>query len=279
MTRKRIRQPGFVLPLVMILALVAGVAMVILFTRRGASMIYANRQSDNYVSHHFQSGLRDTVTVVLQVSRRNRDVPLAGGIVAFDMALDDGLTLKVRMLDAGGSVVASADPKDSIRLNVLRAAAVRLMEQGLTDERYIRASGPPRVSIHNAPRPVLAALAEAVDPSCDADAFATAVVDARTTADITTPQFRTILSTAQVKPENTELFEAMISLEPQLWWIQATVFDRNDKAIFDQGGIMQGGLKPGVGASSSAWVPIIWGPVPKEGLLGFRFAAADAAAR
>jgi len=265
---------AFVLPLVMILALVAGVALVILFTRRSASMTFANRQSDNYVSHHFQSGLRDTVTVVLQVSRKNREKKLAGGMLAFDMGLEDGLVLRVRMLDAEGSVVASADPKDSIRLTVMRSAAMRLLEQGLTDERYIRASGPARVSIHGAPRPVLAALAEAVDASCDADAFASAVVDAREQADITPQQFRTILSEARVKPENTELFEAMISLEPQLWWVQATVYDRNGKPLIDQGGIMQGGLKPGIGASVNAWVPIIWGPVPKEGLMGFRFAAA-----
>jgi hypothetical protein len=263
----------------MLLALVAGVAMVILFTRRGAAMTFANRQSDNYVSHHFQSGLRDTVTVVLQVSKKNQARPLAGGIVAFDMGLEDDLVLKVRMLDAQGSVVASSDPKDSIRLNVLRTAAMRLLEQGLTDERYIRASGPPRVSIHGAPRPVLAALAEAIDSSCDADAFATGVIEARETADITAAQLRSILSNAHVKGENTELFEAMVSLEPQLWWIQATVFDRNGKALIDQGGIMQGGLKPGIGASANAWVPIIWGPVPKEGLMGFRFAAAEAAAK
>lgn len=256
----------------MILALVAGSAMVILFTRRGSALTFANRQSDNYVSHHFLAGLRDTVTVVLQVSHKNHDKKLAGGILAFDMALEDGLTLKVRMVDAQGAVVASADPGDSIRLNVMRTAASRLMEQGLTDERYIRVSGPARVSVHSAPRPVLIALAEAIDANCDADAFATGIVTARNTADITSAQFRTILGDAKVKSENTELFEAMVSLEPQLWWVQATVYDKNDKPVFDQGGIMQGGLKPGVGASANAWIPIIWGPVPKEGLLGFRLA-------
>lgn len=261
----------------MILALVAGAAMVILFTRRGSAMGFANRQSDNYVSHHFLTGLRDTVTVVLQVSRRNQNQKLAGGTLAFDMALDDGMNLKVRMLDAEGSILASADPGDSIRLGVMRTAAAHLMEQGLTDERYMRVSGPARVSVHSAPRAVLTALAEAVDPSCDADAFASAVVDARTAADINVSQFRTILSTAKVKAENTELFEAMVSLEPQLWWVQATVYDRNEAVVFDQGGIMQGGLKPGIGASVNAWTPIIWGPVPKEGLMGFRFAEAERA--
>lgn len=277
MTRNRTRQPGFVLPLVMILALVAGAAMVILFTRRGTALTFANRQSDNYVSHHFLIGLRDTVTVVLQVSKKNQAKKLAGGVLAFDMALEDGLNLKVRMLDAEGSILIAADPGDSIRLGVMRAAANRLAEQGLTDERYLRVSGPARVSVHGAPRPVLAALAEAVDPACDADAFATAVIDARANADITVSEFRNILSTAKVSTENTELFEAMVALEPQLWWVQATVFDRNDVAVFDQGGIMQGGLKPGIGASVNAWTPIIWGPVPKEGLLGFRFAAAERA--
>ena len=58
MKRTRTRQPGFVLPLVMILALVAGAALVVLFTRRGSALVYANRQSDNYVSHHFLTGLR-----------------------------------------------------------------------------------------------------------------------------------------------------------------------------------------------------------------------------
>lgn len=254
----------------MVLALVAGVAMVVLFTRRSSSIVFANRQSDNYVNHHFQAGLKDTITVLLQVCRKNHDKKLAGGIVAFDMTLDDGLTLKVRMADACGSIVASAEPGDSVRLSVMRTAAARLLEQGLTDERYIRAAGPAKVSIHSAPRQVLAALAEAVDPSCDADTFATAIMDARATADITTAQFRTIVGQAKVKTENTELFEAMITLEPLLWWVQATVVDRNGGVVFDQGGIMQGGLKPGVGASVNAWSPIIWGPVPKEGLLGFR---------
>ncbi|MFT3683477.1 MAG: hypothetical protein QM783_00900 [Phycisphaerales bacterium] len=258
------------LPLVMILALVAAAALVILFTRRSTSLSFANRQSDNYVSHHFLAGLRDTVTVVLQVSHKNNQRQLADGVVSFDMALDDGMTIKVRMLDAGGSVVASNDPGDSIRLNVMRQAVARLMEQGLTDERYIRVSGPARVSIHGAPREVLAALAEAVDAGCDADAFATGIVNARHTADISATQFRAILADAKVKTENIELFEAMITLEPNLWWVQATAYDRNENVVLDQGGIMQGGLKPGIAASTNAWIPIIWGPVPKEGLFGFR---------
>jgi hypothetical protein len=254
----------------MLLALVAGAALVILFSRRGSSLTFANRQSDNYVSHHFLAGLRDTITVVLQVSHKSRDKKLSSGILAFDMGLDDGMTIKVRMLDAGGSVVASNDPGDSIRLNVMRTAVARLMDQGLTDERYIRVSGPARVSIHTAKREVLIALAEAVDAECDAEAFATGVLNARQTADITTTQFRSLLTDAKVKSDNIELFEAMVTLEPNIWWVQATVYDRNDNIVFDQGGIMQGGLKPGVGASVNAWQPIIWGPVPKEGLLGFR---------
>lgn len=254
----------------MILALVAGAAMVVLFTRRSTALMFANRQSDNYVTHHFLTGLRDTVTVVLQVSHRSREKKLADGVLAFDMAMEDGLTLKVRMVDAQGSIVASADPGDSIRLNIMRMAAQSLMEKGLTDERYMRVSGPAKVSIHSAPREVLIALAEAVDSGCDADAFASGIVESRNTADITQSQFRAVLGQAKVKPENTELFEAMISLEPQLWWVQATVYDRNESVAFEQGGIMQGGLKPGVGASANAWIPIIWGTVPKEGLLGFR---------
>lgn len=270
MTRSGRLQPGFVLPLVMVLSLVAASALVILFARRGSSMIAANRQSDNYVSHHFQSGLRDTITVVLQVSRRSREQKLAGGILAFDMTLEDDLILKVRMVDAQGSVVASADPGESIRLRVLRVAAGYLLDQGLTDERYIRVAGPARVSVHSAAGPVLAAVAKAVDPDCDADAFAQAVTDSREQADITAQSLRTMMQSARVKTENTELLEAMLALEPQLWWVHAKVEDRNGQPVFEQGGLMQGGLKPGIGASANAWVPIIWGPVPKEGLLGFR---------
>src|ERR1043166_8053479 len=113
---------AFVLPLVMLLALVAAAALVILFTRRGGSMLAAERQSDNYVSHHFQSGLRDIVTVVLQTSQRNPDVKLAGGAIAFNAKIDQGLMLEVRLIDAQGGVMMSDEPGESIPLSIMRKA-------------------------------------------------------------------------------------------------------------------------------------------------------------
>lgn len=266
---------AFVLPLVMLLALVAASALVILFTRRSSSMLASERQSDNYVSHHFQSGLRDLVTVVLQTAQRRRDSHLTDGVLAFDVSLEQGLRMEVRLIDAQGSVLASRDPSDSIRLSVMRKAAARLIEGGLTDERYLRGSGAAKVSLHGAPREVLSALARAVDEECDGESFADAVIAERTQNDITQAKVRVLATTGKIAADKVELLEQMVVTEPTLWWARARVLDSSGKEIFAQGGLMQGALKRGSGFTASAWTAVSWGPIPQDGLLGFRFVEAS----
>jgi hypothetical protein len=270
MQRPRRFRRGFSLPLVMVLGVIGLLAVGTLLFRRNTSLFASDIQSDSYVAHHFQFGVRDLVMTVLQTSRRVPESRLSGGTIGFDAELEGGLTLEVRLRDAQGSVLLWADDTPSIRLTVLRRAIRSLVDQQLQDERYLRAMGPPRVSVHAAEKETLSAMIRGIDPEANGDQFADSIIEARQTADLTVTELRSRAQTAGVKADRLELVDAMLTTESNLWWVQARILDSQGRPVFQQGGLMQGGLRPGIGASSASWQVLHWGEIPADGLAGFR---------
>lgn len=261
------------MPLVMVLGVIGLLAVGTLMFRRNTSLFASDMQSDAYVAHHFQFGVRDLVMTVLQTSKRVPESRLATGTIGFDAELEGGLTLEVRLRDAQGSVLLWADDTPSIRVTVLRRAIRSLVDQQLTDERYLRAMGPAKVSVHAAPKEVLSAMLRGIDPQANGDQFAESIIEARQSADLTVNELRSRAQTAGVNADRLELVDAMLSVDSTLWWVQARILDSQGRAVFQQGGLMQGGLRPGLGASSTSWQVLHWKDLPEGGLPAFRDAA------
>ncbi|MFO0493350.1 MAG: hypothetical protein ACK51T_13080, partial [bacterium] len=106
----RLRQPGFALPLVLMLLLAASVLVTVLLTRRSSARVAVKKQSDGYVSHHIQAGLKDFISVFLSTAKRTKESNIAGGVVGFNLDLEQNLRMEVRLKDLGGSILATAEP-------------------------------------------------------------------------------------------------------------------------------------------------------------------------
>jgi hypothetical protein len=277
---------GYVLPLVFLLVLVGTALTTVILSRRGQSRLAMERQSDAYVSHHMQLGVRDLTAVIMFAARRQPDYLLSKGELAYSLELEGGMTVDVRMRDAGGAVKMTDNPGTSIRMNMLARAVSVLNDKGLLNARntnvrqFVRGEGSPRISLHTAPREVLEALAMAVDPDGDAKGFATAIIDARKSRNIPLSEVRTLCA-GPIAPNRIELMEQMLITEPNLWWVQCLVKDSTGRAIVAQGGLMEGSLSartsgaagaglPGGGPAQVGWNVLQWGPLPKGGLPAFR---------
>ncbi|GEM_PF-2218087 len=254
---------GYALVLVLMLALFAAALVTILLTRRGTSTVAVREQSDAYVSHHIQAGLREFIPIFLQTSQRSDKATLAGGVIGFDLEFDQDLKMEVRLKDLGGAVLMSPDAVTSVRLGVMARAGLDLQGQGLASLDHLRVFGPPRVSLHGAPAAVLAAVARGVDENADGAAFARAVIDARSEKNIGQADVRTLASKAKVAGARLELLEAVVAAEPSYWWIEARVLSGQGKEIMRQGGFASGALSPGFGVSSGAWVIEFWTDLPR----------------
>lgn len=258
------RSRGYALVLVLMLALFASALVTILLTRRGSSSIAVQQQSDAYVAHHIQAGLREFIPIVLQTTQRSERTTLAGGVIGFDLDFQQDLKMEVRLKDLGGAVLMSPDAVTSVRLGVMARAGLDLQQQGRLGLDYLRVFGPPRVSLHGAPPEVLAALARAVDQNADGEAFARAVTDLRAEKNIAPADVRSLVTKARVVGPRLELLEALVAAEPSYWWVEARVVGPSGREILRQGGFASGALTPGFGTSAGAWVIEFWTALPRN---------------
>jgi hypothetical protein len=255
---------AYALVLVLLLALFAAALVTILLTRRGTASTAVQQQSDAYVAHHIQAGLREFIPIVLQATQRSERTTLAQGLIGFDLDFQQDLKMEVRLKDLGGAVLMSPDAVTSVRLGVMARAGLDLQQRGLAGLDYLRVFGPPRVSLHGASPEVLSALARAVDSNADGEAFARAVIDLRTEKNINPADVRTLVTKARVAGPRLELLEALVAAEPSYWWVEARVVDSQGREVLRQGGFASGALSPGFGTSAGAWVIEFWTALPRN---------------
>jgi hypothetical protein len=264
-TRSRTPRPrAFALPLVLVLILGASLLVTLLLTRRSTSRLATKQQADAYIAHHMQLGLRDFVNVFLTTTKRSKDSLLADGVVGFDLQLDQGLMMEVRLKDLGGAILASAEP-GSVRGQVLARAVLFLQERIEPDLRHVRVFGPPRVSVHGSPPEALEALALAVDPDADGRIFARELIEQRQRRDLSDVDVRNAGAKAGIAGKQLELLAALTTVDPNFWWIEARVLDRNQREIFRQGGFASGAVtKRSAGLGEGAWNIELWQALPRN---------------
>ncbi len=274
------RRRAFALVLVVLLALAAAALVTVLLTRRATATVAVKRQSDSYVAHHMQAGLREFIPVFLQTSTRKQDALLAGAgtpdgaPLGFDLGLEGGLKLEVRLRDLGGSVLMSKRPGGSVRLTVMARAGLILTERGLIGMEFMRVYGPPRISLHGARREVLVALAEAIEQGADGGAFADEVIETRNKRNLTAADPRAMATKAKLAGTKLDMLEALVSVDPSYWWIEARVLNQSGREIMRQGGFASGSLGGGLGAGGAVggsgggggagWVIESWTELPRN---------------
>ncbi|CAN5868836.1 hypothetical protein BH11PLA1_BH11PLA1_15100 [soil metagenome] len=274
--RRRSGRRGFALPVVAMVALIASFIIVLLLQRSSLIMRAQQRQLDEYSLHHTQAGLTEFLKWFGQAFKPRADVSTDTGVVGFDMQLDGGGHLEVRLFDAQGMPrkrTATEDVRGATIAEVMNAAAVRLAQSegaehgaNATAPR-LRDRGPGRVNINSAPRAVLIAIAESVSKNADGAKFAEAVLEKR--RDKPLSKLEELLectgASRLVSPERDHL-DACFSLTCEYWRVEATAFDSLGTKITgagEQGGYAVGAiaaLDPSRSAGyNKDWAILSWG--------------------
>lgn len=158
------QRPAFALPLVIVLALAASLAVVVLLERQSTATLTVRRQIDAYHSHHISFGMREMVSKWLRQFRGSVEDNLDSDGRAFSLQLPGGNTVSVYIEDAQG--LALSDPSQFVgrRREILEFMSGYIQTRSHPEDvdKLLRPVGPDMICVTTAPREVLVALASAV---------------------------------------------------------------------------------------------------------------------
>jgi type II secretory pathway component PulK len=258
------RQAGYALAIVMLLAIVAGLAVATLMGRQSETRLSVQRQVTGYESHHWQQGLRELIQFWLTVMKRAEGSKLSEATVGFDMELRDGYIVEIRLIDGQSQLLRSMDFSASGTPNPMDVACDNMFARGLASRETMRLRGPAKVSIHTAPRIVLEELVRAVAPSASASRFADMIVERRAERDLSEQDILEAATSSEVPEGDRAKLKSMFTIEASFWRIEATLKDRSGETVMKQGGLANGMIKSGLLGTNNSWSIITWGIAPPD---------------
>lgn len=228
------RQPAraaraYALPLVILVALAASLAIGIVLSRHADSHLAVNRQVLLYRDHHRQMGMQELidrwcVTVVTRGSIRDQ---LGNGGLAFELVLPNGVTAKIYFEDAQGAALEDLRVLHGPDAAYARRLVKLLDEQPGTDEslaRLYRQFGPAKLSVHTAEPAVLEALAQVIVPQGgDGRRFVHTLIDRRDRSDLNPSDIRAIAIESGLSGDEAAAAEMMLTTQPSLWRVTAEI--------------------------------------------------------
>lgn len=160
---------GFALPIVMLLAIVAGLTASVMLMRHAAQVRTVQRQLDSYQTQHGVRGIQEIVGlwVSLNGGRDIEDITDPDGHV-LTIFPGDGTKIEIRMFQASGRLLDNLDSVGSEMRQTLGDAVSRLRDDVRRDTEYeglTRVVGAPQVAVQHAEDEVLeAVIAAAAGP-------------------------------------------------------------------------------------------------------------------
>jgi hypothetical protein len=227
---------GFALPVVLVLALLAGIMLAVVLDRQGMQRQTVQAEMRRYQSHHFEYGIREVVgawTDTLAGQPIDKMVDDTGH--ALDLAMPDGSYASVYLFDGQGSLVTEptglTDDEKVDALGVLQQLS--LITGDNPNPAWLRPVGPIRVSIGAAPQEVLEAVAAYAADDKTAKRFVQSILDARAKGDVTQADLNTAMNAAGFKVEQQQVAQRLLTLKPEMW---AMVVDSYDPTRPGKGG-------------------------------------------
>lgn len=268
--RARAVRPGFVLPVVMLLVLVAGAVVSLILARLGDMRRAVERQVQTYQFHHTTAGLQELLGFWTTLYQRSPAWDRADAVMGFDLLLDDGTRMEIRLEDAQGMLRLNNTAPDPGVAATLNTAASLLQARGYSEESF-RWRGPSRISLQSAPPEVLEAIVAAVSKDADPASFSAAVISRRSQGRLRAADIRELTAAARIDDISRHRLEASVTTDPQVWRLSATAYDPLGRLIARQAGVALGTIKPeGTFAGVSTWTILSWGnaddPASTDGL-------------
>lgn len=260
-TPKTKSRRGFALPLVLLLALVGSMAAAMMLTRSGSSRRAVQRQVEAYQLHHMRAGLQEILSFWSSVYVRSPTYGQPEGVWGFDCELE-GTKVTIRLQDAQGTPrLDNTHPDASIAGMMERAAELYAARTGKPLS-MLRQRGPSLLSINSASAEALECLILAIDPEARAAEFASQVISRRTPARIDKAQeIMELCRTAGLEEASVHKLAAMLTTDPMVWRVSATIVDSSGKVLAEQGGIGIGAVRPSQATSGTNWALLTWGDV------------------
>jgi len=229
--RQRVRTArAYALPLVILVALAASLAIGIVLSRHADSHLAVNRQVLLYRDHHRQMGMQELVdrwfiNVVTRGSVRDQ---LGDGGLAFELVLPQGARASVYLHDAQGTALEDLRMLRGPEASYARRLVKALDDLPLSGEsdrraRLFREFGPAKISVQTAEPAVLETLAQVVVPRAEGRRFARMLVDRRERSDLNPSDVRAIAIEAGLNGDEAFAAEMMLTTQSTLWRVTAQI--------------------------------------------------------
>ncbi|MBL0921313.1 MAG: hypothetical protein IBJ10_04195 [Phycisphaerales bacterium] len=218
------RRRAYVLPMVILLALMGTLVVAVCMERFGSQRLLVQRQIEEYKRHHEMLGAQ---TVIRQWIGRQQPQALLAFSKSADpshrFALPENVRIAIWVRDGQGGAKVDLTQEIDPKRSWFEAILWRLPEER---PELLRRVGPAEISVNAAPREVLRALREGGDPLADS------ILTERSRGPITREQFRRLLDTAGVSPEEAIELQRLVTFEPVLYRLVVEASDGDDPRLF-----------------------------------------------
>lgn len=216
-------RPAFVLPMVILTALVASLVVGVAMERHATQELLARRQVEEYRRHHDMLGAQAIIRFWLS---RKTNIELSelasSNRPAHRFALPGGLRITMRIEDGQG--LMKADLTDIHPLEKREWFEHALLRLPPDRGELIRRVGPPEISVNAAPREVLAAL------RADDSSFAELVIAERDRARLTQATMTQLLERSGFTATEIGEVARLVTYDTTLWRLRVEA-EEDDRSI------------------------------------------------
>jgi hypothetical protein len=257
------REGGFVLPLVVMLTVVAGIMITVMLERQSNQHLAVDKQIKSYQSHHGGRGIQEIAWTWIQSRRGALTDALDRDHRAFDLELADGSVVSIFLYDGQGPALgdsAALTGDDQIAcesiLDLLQNPAPARggrgsghgsgqgrpssggsgAPPGAPDDALTRTVGPLAVSAQTAPPEVLNAVLTYVIGGSGVGSYVKEIVRLRAEGKLNQAALTTVLAKADLKPEQHTQVDRLLVIEPSLWRMVAELHDGRSREVFSRYG-------------------------------------------
>lgn len=234
---------GFVLPFVLLLALVVAMFALVMTNRESVQRRSTARTLNDYVAEHLGKGVREVVGGwIKSLSGQPIEKLTEGDGHALDLTLPDGTTIAIYLSDGQGSLresLGGLETSDAewlqIMLDELEVSAEAqdwrsLQAAGAADgatgkplEPLTRQAGPIQVSLQTVPPPVLLSILRAITGKDKVDAFVEEIERSREDGEVSEADLGTASASINLSAEERATLNDFITTKPELWRLRAEV--------------------------------------------------------
>jgi hypothetical protein len=234
---------AFALPIVLVLALVAGILAAVVLERQSYQRRAVARQLASYQDTHFERGVREVVSQWTDtLAGQPIDKLLEEDGHALDIERPDGSVISIYLFDGQGT--ALSEPTGLVEQEAQDAAGVLERLRAIVGRRglierageFVRPVGPPRVCAATAPREVLEAVASYAKGGKSGSRFAESVIDARGDDEVSEADLNTAFSAGDLSVEERTIAKRLLVVTPELWNTVVDVYDPRQGLVARYGG-------------------------------------------